>query len=243
MHRRHTAAGAALVAVLSTIAIASPSPLAAQSAPPTIACDAAAAASPMSGRGGMKMGTPAAESHAMTGHQLEFDQAYIDMMIPHHASIIAMAEAALPRLSDERLREIARAIIATQQPEIAQLRDDRERWYGEASPMPMDDSMMSAMTELMPAMSGTREDMAFQMDAASQVAAICAAENPDLTFIALTIPHHRMAIESSQIALARAVHPEIADFARRVIAAQQREIETLDQIRAELTGEGTPTGG
>jgi uncharacterized protein (DUF305 family) len=45
--------------------------------------------------------TPAAGMDHMA---MEFDQMYIDMMIPHHQSIIALAQAALPRLTDERLR-------------------------------------------------------------------------------------------------------------------------------------------
>ena len=82
--------------------------------------------------------------------------------------------------------------------------------------------------------------MAFQMDSEAQVSAICAAENPDLAFIDLTIAHHRMAIISSEMAVTQAVHPQIRDFAQRVIDAQQREIETLTRIRAEHTGGATP---
>jgi uncharacterized protein (DUF305 family) len=102
--------------------------------------------------------------------------------------------------------------------------------------------MMAAMDQMMPGMSGTMDEMAFQMDIEAQVAAFCAAENPDLAFIDLTIPHHQMAIEASAIAASDAAHPELRDFARRVIDVQQREIETLQEIRAELAGEGTPTG-
>jgi uncharacterized protein (DUF305 family) len=186
---------------------------------------------------GMAMSTPMAGADHLT---MEFDEMYIDMMIPHHASIIAMAESVLPRLSDERLRQIAQAVIATQQPEIDELRRQRDAFYGDPNPMPMDAGMMAAMDEMMPGMSGTTEEMAFQMDAAAQVAAICAAENADLTFIDLTIPHHQMAIEASEAALEQAVHQEIRDIARRVIDAQQREIAMLREIRGDLAGSATP---
>jgi uncharacterized protein (DUF305 family) len=186
----------------------------------------------------MAAGTPMAGMDHMA---MDLDQMYIDMMIPHHASIIAMAQAALPRLSDERLREIAQAIIATQQPEIEELRGLRETFYGDAQPMPMDDAMMTAMAQMMPGMSGTMAEMAFQMDATAQVEAICAAENADLAFIDLTIPHHQMAIESSEIVLEQAGREEIREFARRVIAAQQLEIDTLTGIREELTDSATPS--
>lgn len=187
----------------------------------------------------MGMGTPRANMD-LQHMTMELDQMYIDMMIPHHESIIAMAQAALPRLADERLREIAQAVIATQGPEIAELREYREAWYGDPEPMAMDDGMMRAMDEMMPGMSGTMDEMAFQMDAAAQVAAICAAENTDLAFIDQTIPHHQMAIEASEAVLDDAVHPEIRDVAQRVIAAQQREIDELTAIRQELSAEATP---
>lgn len=178
----------------------------------------------------------------MVGMSAEFDQSYIDMMIPHHASIIAMAEAALPRLADERLRELAQAMVATQRPEINELRELRERLYGSAVPVPvaeMDASMMEVMTGMMPGME-SMEAMVFQMDEVAQVGAICAADDPDLAFIDLTIPHHEMAIVASESALTEATAPEVRDFARRVIAAQQREIATLAQIRVELYGAATP---
>jgi uncharacterized protein (DUF305 family) len=78
------------------------------------------------------------------------------------------------------------------------------------------------------------------MDAHALVAALCAGEDPDLTFIDLTIPHHEMAIAASQAALEQATHEEIRKVAERVIQDQQREIDELQMIRSELTGEGTP---
>ena len=182
-------------------------------------------------------GTPTAGMDHMA---MEFDQMYIDMMIPHHESIIAMAQAALPRLQDERLREISNAVIETQGAEIAQLREYREAWYGDPNPMPMDEGMMAAMDEMMPGM-GDMESMATMMDAEALVAAFCAAENADLAFIDLTIPHHEMAIVSSEAALEQATHPEIQEVAQQVIDAQQREITELTQIRQHLAESATPS--
>ena len=229
--------------------------LGAVSAQSTPEADDGACTSPppaMAEQAGMTMATPGTEMGAMPGMDMaspavgmdhasmDFDQMYIDMMVPHHASILAMAEAALPRLEDERLREIADAIVEAQGQEIEELRGFREEFYGDPEPMPMDDGMMAAMGEMMPSMAGTMEEMAFQMDAAAQVAALCAAEDADLAFIDLTIPHHEMAIDASRDALDRATHPEIHAFAQRVIDAQQREIDALGAIRRELYGSATP---
>jgi uncharacterized protein (DUF305 family) len=201
--------------------------------------DATPAASPEPSMGGMAemdMGTP------MAGMEMEFDQLYIDMMIPHHASIVALAQAALPRLSDERLQAIAQSIIEAQSAEIEELSGDREQFYGSPEPMPMDTQMMGMMAEQMPGM-GSMDEMATQMNPEAQVAAFCGAADPDLAFIDLVIPHHEMAIAASQAAQDRATHDEIRAFAERVIADQRREIEELQAIRDELTDGASPAAG
>jgi uncharacterized protein (DUF305 family) len=234
---------AALAAIIPTFALLSvftPSGAVAQDATPTMAysCDTAVSASPMAGMEGMTMGTPAAGEHDMAGANIEFDQLYIDMMIPHHQSIIALAQAAQDRLTDERLQTIADNIVSAQQAEIAELQGYREEWYSSPEAMPMDEDMMGMM-EMMPGM-GDMQSMAAMMDAEALVAAFCASEDPDVAFIDLTIPHHQMAIMASQAALDQASHEEIQRVAERVIEAQQREIDELTEIGAELTGEGTP---
>lgn len=219
----------------------STSSVAAQEATPTMTygCEAVSA-SPMAGMEGMTMGTPMAEGgHDMAGQSVEFDQMYIDMMLPHHESIIALAQAAQDRLTDERLQTMADNIISAQSAENEELRGYREQWFGSADPMPMDTSMMGMMTEMMPGM-GDMAAMQMQMDPQALVAAFCAGEDPNLTFIDLVIPHHAMAIQSSEAALEQATHEELRTVAEGVIQAQQAEIDELETIRAELTGEGTP---
>ena len=236
-----TAVVAAMLLALAATASGPTGAVARQEATPAVgnSCDNA---TPMAGSAMMDhdaMGTPMAGM----GMEAEFDRLYIEMMIPHHESIVAMAEAALPRLTDERLRAIARAVVATQRPEIDELRDLRARFYGDTASMPMDDRMMDRMDQAMPGMAGSMDEMRFQMDPAAQVATVCAADNPDLTFIDLTIPHHESAIAASEAALDRAVHPETRAFAQRVIAAQRAEIEALTLIRQVLAGAGTPASG
>ena len=171
---------------------------------------------------------------------VEFDQVYIDMMIPHHASIVALAQVALPELTDPRLLEMAQNIIDSQTVEMEELMLYRESWYGGAAPMTMDDHMMAMMMEAMPGMGTDMDMMGNQMSEDWQVSTFCAADDPDLAFIEQVIPHHEMAVMASEHALSMAVHPEIAEFAQRVITAQQTEIDLLNVIWAELSGEATP---
>ncbi len=66
---------------------------------------------------GMDMGSP------MAGMEMavEFDQMYIDMMLPHHASIVAMAQAALPRQMAEQMDPSAQVALlcAAEDPNLA----------------------------------------------------------------------------------------------------------------------------
>jgi uncharacterized protein (DUF305 family) len=180
--------------------------------------------------------TPADEGTVV--QQAEFDQLYIDMMIPHHTSIIALAQAALPHLTDPRLKEMARSIMNAQTDENTQLTAWRNAWYGSGEPA-MDEASMNQMLEAMPV--GTMDEMMLEMDAAAQVSAFCTAANPDLAFIQQVTRHHQMAIDVSAIAVKQAVHPEVAGFAQGVITAQQAEIDTLKAILAEMES-ATPEG-
>ena len=230
---------AALIAALSVMVPRSPVPTAAQVGTPAMTYGCVVGTStPGAMAHEMPMaGTPAAGIDHMV---MEFDQMYIDMMIPHHQSIIAMAQAALPQLQDDRLLEIAQAVIEDQGAEIVQLQEYREAWYGDPNPMPMDEAMLAAMDEMKPGM-GDSESMATMMDAEALVAAFCVAENSDLGFIDLTIPHHEMAIQASEAAMEQAAHDEIRMVAESVIEDQQREIDELTAIRQEFTEAATPS--
>ena len=60
-----------------------------------------------------------------------FDRAFIDNMIPHHRSAIAMAEVALQQSENAEIRRIAEDIVNAQEREISQMRQWREQWYPE----------------------------------------------------------------------------------------------------------------
>lgn len=234
---------AAICAIALAAVFTIPTSLSAQT-PAAAGCGAVdtAAESHPGGHGAAHDASPSANMHDM-GHgtpmsemaDVEFDLMYIDMMIPHHESIIALAEVALPELSDPRLIQVAESIIASQGDEIDELTSLRDAWYPDAEPVSME-AMMA-----MPGMGGTdMTHMDQMMSAEWQVRAFCAADNKDLAFIEQTIPHHQMAIDVSVAALDHAVHPELKAIAEDVIAAQEAEIAELETIRAELIGDATP---
>ena len=58
-----------------------------------------------------------------------FDKAFIDTMIPHHQSAIEMAQVALEKSDNPKIKELAENIISAQQREIEQMREWRREWY------------------------------------------------------------------------------------------------------------------
>jgi uncharacterized protein (DUF305 family) len=196
-------------------------------------------------------GTPATGQPGAGMHMgQEFDLMFIDMMIPHHESAIAMAQVALVRAEHEELRTLAQEIIAGQQAEIDQLTAWREAWYPGAPAMPMEQmgQMMMGMMQGMPGMRGTpgagmwnAGGLMGMMDAAAEVQALCNASGPfDRAFIERMIPHHLSAVLMAQVALQRATHAEITQLAQAIIDAQEREI---GEMRAWLSAwyDATPT--
>ncbi|MCF2972506.1 DUF305 domain-containing protein [Synechococcus sp. Nb3U1] len=58
-----------------------------------------------------------------------FDLRFIEAMIRHHEGAVIMAEEALEKSQRPEIRQLAEAILASQQAEIDQMRGWREQWY------------------------------------------------------------------------------------------------------------------
>lgn len=170
---------------------------------------------------------------------IPFDQAYIDTMIPHHNSVIDLATEAIDVLEDDRLVTIAQAILDTQPGEIEQLTAFREEWYGSAEPAEMTDEMMMVTMPDVDSCTdghnhGSHEDMMNLMDSEWILEEFGKAENKDLGFIDLVIPHHEMAVHQSTVGLQLAEHEELRTLCQEVIDAQEAEIKELKLIREDL---------
>ena len=63
--------------------------------------------------------------------QEPFDRAFIDSMIPHHASAIEMASTALIRSDDPDIRRLSRGIVDAQSQEIGEMIELRQQYYPE----------------------------------------------------------------------------------------------------------------
>lgn len=79
--------------------------------------------SQMAGMGGMNVDLKQFENAQ------PFDKAFIDAMVPHHESAIAMAKEAQTKAKRQEIKDLAGQIIAAQEKEIAQMKAWRAQWY------------------------------------------------------------------------------------------------------------------
>jgi uncharacterized protein (DUF305 family) len=165
--------------------------------------------------------------------QAEFDQQFIDMMVPHHQGAIEMARIAQTRAEHAEILSMADDIIRSQQSEIDQMKAWRLAWYGSDQTPPMDQMPMLHDTPGMGA-------MAMTMNMAQDVETLRNAAEPfDRAFIDAMIPHHQSAIDAAQLAPQQAVHQEIKTLAAAILTAQQREIEQMRSWRLSWYGAAT----
>ena len=169
------------------------------------------------GHGGPAGHGSGAALHAPVTSEADF----IAGMIPHHQEAVDVAREVLELGQRGEVRELAAAIVATQQDEIDQLTAWLAAWYP-AAPAASYTPMMRALTGLTP-------------------------DEVDLVFVSDMIQHHEMAIAMAEatLALDPAPRPEVAALARDVVRVQAEEIATL---RGWLAAWGapapaSPTGG
>ncbi len=155
-----------------------------------------------------------------------------DMMV-HHAQAVEMAQLEYDRTENDRLRIIALDIMLGQQAQIGQMQGWLRLWR-----LPIARGNMPTATESMQ-MAGMQmpgSGLMPGMATAEQIAVLRASSgiDADRQFIELMIPHHTAGIAMAQAVLERTTVPVVRELAQAIIATQQREIDELQQILAEL---------
>lgn len=152
--------------------------------------------------------------HAKRGNGI--DLAYVEGMIPHHEGAVRMAEMALGRAKTDYVRDLAEAIISSQNAEIRVMRKlSRRMRHAGVEPVSLG---------LTPAEMGMDHDMSHLMNAADF----------DRAFVEMMIPHHQGAITMSAVLFDRGCNPQVRRLARQIVAAQKREIEEMEQFLASI---------
>lgn len=182
------------------------------------------------------LGTPEIER---VESDIPFDLAYIDTMIPHHNSVIALAEHAIDDIERDDLKAIAQAILDTQPAEVEKMEGWKAEWYPDAPEEPDHDTMMEMMAITMGGVENCDDEHHMNlMDSEWIVEEYDDADDDEKqeAFIKLVVPHHQMAVHQSVVAREFAEHQELKDMVEEVIEAQNAEIEELRRIRRELEG-------
>ncbi len=148
-----------------------------------------------------------------------------DMSV-HHAQAVEMAEIALSRTDNPRIRTLATDITLTQQAQIGQMQGWLDIWQlPAASPEPAMAWMGMPMDGRMPGMASP-EDINRLRDAPP--------EEMNEQFLRLMIPHHAAAIPMAQAVLDRSDNPVASTFARKVISAQRAEIQVMQDMLRDM---------
>lgn len=148
-----------------------------------------------------------------SGTTAEYDQTFIDGMVPHHLAAVDMAKVAQEKGEHPEIKQLANDIITSQSKEIDQLKAWRKSWYGSEA-IPSGGAMH---------MGGMDTDLT----------KLAAASPFDKAFIDAMLPHHLSAIEMATEAQTKAKHDEIKQLAKDIVAAQQREVDQMKAWRAQ----------
>ena len=155
-----------------------------------------------SGPGGMMTGDMASMTTMPTG-----EREFMQMMVAHHRSAIAMAELVLERTERPEVRRLAEEIIEAQQAEVARMQGWYEEWFGEP---------------LRPDEAGGMMDMSELENA---------GEDFDRVFLRMMIAHHASAIVMAESLRMGEPRGEIAMLAEEIVAAQAKEIGQMQSWR------------
>ena len=149
------------------------------------------------------------------------DVTFTQNMIPHHQQAIEMAKLVDTHTDRPELRQLADSIVSSQSQEITQMEGWLRGWGKPATPSEGhgghgDTEMPGMMSEA---------DMRRLMESSGT--------EFDLTFVDMMADHHQGAIDMANTELKDGSLPEVTRLAEQIIDTQQKEIEQLQQWKAE----------
>lgn len=153
----------------------------------------------------------------------EFEQGYINRVIPHHEGALDMAQIMVYKAPNQDTRDLSEMAIKTQAEEINQLATWQQQWYGQpVSPNP-----------------------AFVLpDSIPQSLEADSPEVAEAAFLLMFREHHQSVIEMSEMLLEREELPhydELAPMARMVIEGQNEQQQMMADYAQEFYGIEAPT--
>ncbi|OZD85271.1 DUF305 domain-containing protein [Rhodococcus sp. 05-2256-B2] len=187
-----------------------------------VGCSDNGADSSMDGHSmGSMSSTSASSAPASSTAQFnDADVMFAQMMYPHHAQAVEMADMAEGRTDNPDVLSLASAIAGAQQPEMDQMTTWLTEW-GKPAPS-ADMSQMGGMDHSSDSGMMTAQDMD----------ALMAASGPefDRQWLTMMIAHHTGAIEMANTEIADGSNPDALEMARTIVATQQQEIDTMQRL-------------
>ncbi|WP_032390495.1 DUF305 domain-containing protein [Rhodococcoides fascians] len=187
-----------------------------------VGCSDNAADSSMDGHlmGSMSSTQASSAPASSTAQFNDADVMFAQMMYPHHAQAVQMADMANGRTDNPDVLSLASAIAAAQQPEMDQMTAWLTEW---GQPAPSAD---------MGQMGGMDHSSGSGMMTAQDMDALMAASGPefDRQWLTMMIAHHTGAIEMANTEIADGSNPDAQEMARTIVATQQQEIDTMQRL-------------
>ena len=187
-----------------------------------VGCSDNGADSSMDGHSmGSMSSAPASSASASSSDRFnDADVMFAQMMYPHHAQAVEMADMANGRTDNPEVLSLASAIAAAQQPEMDQMTAWLTEW---GKPAPSAD---------MGQMGGMDHSSGSGMMTAQDMDALMAASGPefDRQWLTMMIAHHTGAIEMANTEIAGGSNPDAQEMARTIVATQQQEIDTMQRL-------------
>ncbi|GAB17043.1 hypothetical protein GOEFS_018_00750 [Gordonia effusa NBRC 100432] len=142
------------------------------------------------------------------------DVMFNQMMIPHHAQAVTMAALVATRTSNEKVRRLASAIKAAQQPEIDQMTARLRAW---GQPTELAEHGGHRMTGMI------SEDEMAQLTSARDTAF-------DRLWLQMMVRHHEGAVTMANAVLTDGTDPDTRKLASAIKVAQQAEIKQMTAL-------------
>jgi uncharacterized protein (DUF305 family) len=139
----------------------------------------------------------------------EFEQSFLQQMIQHHRSGVAMAKLVSDHTERAELRQLAEKIISAQQQEIDQMSGWLKNWYNAS---PKDVANADADKEMKMHMSMFQDKKGADFDKA---------------FLLMMPQHHHMAVEMAEQAQKKGTHAELKELAAKIAKDQSAEIKQM----------------
>jgi len=153
------------------------------------------------------------------------DRAFVADMIPHHQSAVEMATIAKRRGQSAFVKNLAGDIIRTQNAEITTMQGIAAK--------------LDAAGVKRKSLGIAEHEMGMDMNTNE----LRTAKPFDRAFIDMMIPHHQGAIRMARVELDKGSNAQAKTLATQIIAAQTREIGTMNMHRTEAFGSASPAGG